>query len=281
MRSGAELGVGHREAGRPSTSYAGTIHTSMNTVEDPQPLSPDDYDAQDAELDAMRADDEEIPQWEFCEGFLAALVCCRRAIPPEEYWPVLLGDDFRPMEHMEFVWRWRRRRAEVEAALDAPVETLEDERTYHPEVLDTRGAVLALPQEEREAVDLATLPAYAQVWALGFMYAVETWPEDWAPPRDPDAARMLDDALVLIVALTEDDRAQPTVSLFAEDGPPSVSDQRLDDFGAAIWAVYDLRQLWKSLGPRVETIRKAPEPGRNDPCPCGSGKKYKKCHGAG
>ncbi len=25
----------------------------------------------------------------------------------------------------------------------------------------------------------------------------------------------------------------------------------------------------------------APEVGRNDPCPCGSGKKYKKCHGAG
>ena len=30
----------------------------------------------------------------------------------------------------------------------------------------------------------------------------------------------------------------------------------------------------------VETIRKtAREPGPNDPCPCGSGKKYKKCHG--
>lgn len=26
--------------------------------------------------------------------------------------------------------------------------------------------------------------------------------------------------------------------------------------------------------------RAAPKPGRNDPCPCGSGKKYKKCHGA-
>jgi preprotein translocase subunit SecA len=23
----------------------------------------------------------------------------------------------------------------------------------------------------------------------------------------------------------------------------------------------------------------APKPGRNDLCPCGSGKKYKKCHG--
>jgi hypothetical protein len=26
--------------------------------------------------------------------------------------------------------------------------------------------------------------------------------------------------------------------------------------------------------------REEPKPGRNEPCPCGSGKKYKKCHGA-
>jgi preprotein translocase subunit SecA len=29
-----------------------------------------------------------------------------------------------------------------------------------------------------------------------------------------------------------------------------------------------------------ETVRRDPDKvGRNDPCPCGSGKKYKKCHG--
>ena len=55
--------------------------------------------------------------------------------------------------------------------------------------------------------------------------------------------------------------------------------RRLDAFGEAIWAVYDLRQLWKSMGPRQETIRKEATPGRNDPCPCGSGRKYKQCHG--
>ena len=246
-----------------------------------EPLTPEDFDAQDAELDALREQSEEIPQWEFCEGFLAALVCTRRAVEPEEYWPVLLGDDFNPTAHMEFVWRWRRRWAEIAAALDAPVETLDDDRTYQPEALDTRGAVLAMPEEERGDTDLATLPSYGQVWALGFMYAVETWPEDWLPPRDRDAAQMLDGALEAIVALSEDDRGPATVSMFAEDGPPSVSDQRLDDFGAAIWAVYELRQLWKSLGPRVDAVRKGPEVGRNDPCPCGSGKKYKKCHGAG
>ncbi len=169
------------------------------------PLGPDDFDAQDAELDALRERHEEIPQWEFCEGFLAALVCTRRVVAPDEYWPVLLGDDFNPVHHMEFVWRWRRRWVEVAAALDEPVETLEDERTYRPEVLDTRGAVLALPEAERGETNVESLPSYGQVWALGFMYAVETWPEDWSPPSDPDAARMLDNALGAIVALTEGD----------------------------------------------------------------------------
>ena len=253
---------------------------SAPAVPAPTPLGPDDFDAQDAALDALREHDEEIPQWEFCEGFLAALVCGRRTIEPQEYWPVLLGDGFNPVAHMEFVWRWRRRWAEVVAALEAPVKTLDDERTYQPEVLDTRGALLALPEAERGEADLAALPAFAQIWALGFMYAVETWPEDWQPPRDAEAAQMLDSALDAIVALSEDESGKPSVSMYAEDGPPSVSEQRLDDFGAAVWAVYDLRQLWKSLGPRVEAVRKAAEPGRNDPCPCGSGKKYKKCHGA-
>ena len=248
---------------------------------DAAPLTPEDFDALDAELDLMRATDEEIPQWEFCEGFLAALVCTRREVPAEEYWPVLLGENFRPMEHMEFVWRWRRRWQEIASALDQPVQELEDERTYHPEALDTRGAVLSLPPQDRLEGDLMDLPAYAQVWAVGFMYAVESWPEDWEAPRDPDAAEMLDSSLQDIVALAEDDRGEPAISMYSEDGPPSVSNERLDTLAAAIWAVYELRQMWRSLGPRVAPVRKAPEPGRNDPCPCGSGKKYKKCHGAG
>lgn len=32
--------------------------------------------------------------------------------------------------------------------------------------------------------------------------------------------------------------------------------------------------------PRPETVRVSARVGRNDPCPCGSGKKYKKCCGA-
>ncbi|HEU5303427.1 MAG TPA: SEC-C metal-binding domain-containing protein, partial [Gemmatimonadales bacterium] len=36
-----------------------------------------------------------------------------------------------------------------------------------------------------------------------------------------------------------------------------------------------------SLGPVGRAMAAVPATGRNDPCPCGSGKKYKKCHGAG
>jgi preprotein translocase subunit SecA len=31
---------------------------------------------------------------------------------------------------------------------------------------------------------------------------------------------------------------------------------------------------------RAPSVAQEPKVGRNDPCPCGSGKKYKKCHGA-
>ena len=43
----------------------------------------------------------------------------------------------------------------------------------------------------------------------------------------------------------------------------------------------DPRQLLTNRGEeRKQTpVTVKDEPGRNDPCPCGSGKKYKKCHG--
>jgi uncharacterized protein len=250
-------------------------------------LQPEDFDALDAILDELRAHDEEIPQWEFCEGFLAALVCCRRSIPQQEYLPVLLGKDdaadpapFADAAQRErFLALWARRWREVVVALDADVENLEDEAAYQPEVMDVRGAIATLSPAERAEIG-GEVPAFAQVWALGFMYAVENWPEEWTAPRDKEAAEWLDNALHAMVVMTEDDTGEPEIAPFGDETPPSVSVARFNAFGDAIWAVYDLRELWRSLGPRVETVRKEATPGRNDLCYCGSGKKYKKCHGA-
>lgn len=39
------------------------------------------------------------------------------------------------------------------------------------------------------------------------------------------------------------------------------------------WFVYQP----PSVRRKIDTVISEPTPGRNDPCPCGSGQKYKKC----
>jgi preprotein translocase subunit SecA len=53
-------------------------------------------------------------------------------------------------------------------------------------------------------------------------------------------------------------------------------------FGGGTAAVADGPRPARTGGDDViRTVRHdTPKVGRNDPCPCGSGKKYKKCHGA-
>ncbi len=282
------------------------IPTPAESSETPGDLPPavtsEQFDTIDAILDDMRGRYDETPQWEFCEGFMAALICCRRPIPQAEYLDVLLavseGDeapvvleegDTAPeaggsfaddAQRAQFLQIWDQRWAEVLAALDTPIESLEDTHAYHPEVMDVRGAMAELSDAERAELSDEALPAFGQVWALGFMFAVEAWPDEWAEPSDKKAAKWHDVALQAIVALTEDDEGEPELSPFSEDGPPSMSTDRLNAFADAVWSVYDLREIWRGIGPRVETLRRAEVPGRNDPCHCGSGKKYKKCHGA-
>ena len=248
-------------------------------------MAPEAFDELEDILDDMRTRYDETPQWEFCEGTMAALVCCRRAIGADEYLPILLGTDdggsfADDVQETRFMALWTQRMDEVRAALDAEVETLDDDRCYQPEVMDIRGAMAVLPQEERDAMGDEPVPAFGQVWALGFMFAVENWPEEWAPPREKEAADWFESSMQAIVILTEDDEGKATISPLGEDGPPSVSLGRLNHFGDAIWAVYDLREIWRNIGPRVEQVFRADTPGRNDLCFCGSGKKYKKCHGA-
>jgi uncharacterized protein len=263
--------------------------TDLVTASNPLSLSPEEFDEIDTILDDLRQRAEEIPQWEFCEGFMAALIVCRRTIPQEEYLPVLLdmGEEDSPhgpfadaAQQARFLELWQRRWDDIVQGLAADIKALDDERAYHPEVMDVRGAVAALPEEERAAMAGEFLPSFAQVWAVGFMYAVENWPDEWQPPRDKEGRKWLDDALQRLIALTEDDEDEPTLSVFDDEGVPTVSTSRFEAFADGVWAVYDLHELWRNIGPRVETLHKPATPGRNDPCFCGSGKKYKKCHGA-
>ncbi|GAA3996884.1 hypothetical protein GCM10022279_20640 [Comamonas faecalis] len=258
----------------------------------------------DAELDELEnilndlhERDEDTPQWEFCDGFLTALACTRRPVATHEWLTLLVGDGaplvpaddadlplvapFADLaQQRRFVQLCMQRMAQVREQLDGPAEHLDDEQAFHPEVIDMRTLAARLPEAERKDIEGEPIPSLGQLWALGFICAVEDFEDDWQPPRDREQAGWLDDALGLVEALVDDDEGEPVANLYDEEPPHGISAQRLDAFGEAIWAVYDLRELWRSLGPRVDPIYKDAKPGRNDPCPCGSGKKYKKCCGA-
>ncbi|RME41821.1 MAG: hypothetical protein D6788_00420 [Planctomycetota bacterium] len=65
-------------------------------------------------------------------------------------------------------------------------------------------------------------------------------------------------------------------------GMPVMTFRHADATGAGFAATADQQAAMRAQGTegKVATIRRTqPKVGRNDPCPCGSGKKYKHCHG--
>jgi len=58
--------------------------------------------------------------------------------------------------------------------------------------------------------------------------------------------------------------------------------QKLNDLSKRTRSIEDLEAEEELIEntEKVEPIKAEQAPGRNDPCPCGSGKKYKKCCGA-
>jgi uncharacterized protein len=129
------------------------------------------------------------------------------------------------------------------------------------------------------AEEAAELLQTGALWAEGFRAATEAFAADW-PEADMDTedGQWFDDCLMRVMALMLSPADLQGYAAEAYDGEVPDRDELIDE---ACFGVQDLRVYWLDHGPKPETRRVDPTPGRNDPCPCGSGKKYKKCHGAG
>ena len=243
------------------------------------PLSETELAAYDDLLHDLAARTESPLSLEGIDGFVTALICGPRMVMPSEYLPVLFDQEDSlalfadEAELSRFMELFQRRWNEIALALNTPVENLAHPDALAPLIMDWDSLLAELPPDERAALEAEGLPSYASVWAAGFLLAVEHWEDDWAlPEASKDEAyvdEMLDPFYVLIT---------PPEELTPEERKTS----RDDYVAMAIWGAYDLRDFWRDRGiaPRVP-IRREATPGRNDPCPCGSGKKFKKCCGAG
>ena len=214
------------------------------------PLSDTDIDAL-ADLVDLIDERTDVPvSLEGLDGFLLALACSPRAIPPEEFFPVLferddgidaLFDD--PADAARFLALFERRRKEIARALAAPIENLADPKALSPLIMDWQGLLADLPPADARRLKEAGIPPYAQLWAAGFLIAVEHWEADWTLPADSKDEAFVDEMLDPFYVLT---------APLDELSPEEREIRREDQVALAIWGAYELREFWldRGQGPR-------------------------------
>jgi uncharacterized protein len=203
---------------------------------------------------------------EALDGYLSAIALSPETIAFEDWEPAVWGSPPRWADDEEA--RDVRQLLATHAAMAA-------QRVRHgdDDLPDSLAPLLWLP-ENLEEVDDDELDV-GHDWAAGFFAGVElreaAW-EKWLDGHDwIEEIFDLLDRLASGEIVAED----PT-----EDGTPITYKDRLEIIGGLPGMLNDLHQhRIHALTPR-EPIRRAETPDRNAPCPCGSGKKFKKCCGA-
>ncbi len=246
---------------------------------------------------------------EWVDGFLTSLAAGPQLPEPEVWLPALCGDAF----DRAFADPADRQRAQrvLHTRLKVLCEQLNPEK-----LLDAGDALRLSPlmmewtDADREemvkdglmtAEDMRVVVTGAE-WALGFIDGTEAFSDAWLGPLDdePNTAReeLLDQLVLLFLPRDDPERAEllalyypqwaqrersaPAAGAVEVEGTAAAASEpsRDDLIAAALYAIQDFRIFWLDHAPKTAPRRVQAEPGRNDPCPCGSGKKYKKCHGA-
>jgi len=191
------------------------------------------------------------------DGFIAGLLSGPEPVPQDEWLPIVWGDG-GPLAFASD--------AEAGAILGAIGALYED---VAARIAD--GSFLPLLHESESGVPMP------QGWCTGFMLAADLRAQAWQPLFESED----DETLAYpILAFCDDEHGKPLLELSARD-------RRTLEAGASghiAQAVLDIADYWqqKNKPPPAGAIpvRTTPKIGRNDPCPCGSGRKHKKCCGA-
>jgi len=207
------------------------------------------------------------------DGFLAAIVVQPELIEAERWLPYVFDAGGHRWGEAELTPQQLRARELIARRFAAINRSLAEYRSFDPLVLEPEEAVAAEPGGEPvlDATTRAILP-----WVAGFEFAASIF---------AGLDEMNDDAVATALARlyrflpAEGDDDQAVTAIVTRERPLDSLDDAIDEIIACVADLYDLTE---PLRYQVETVRRAaPKVGRNDPCPCGSGRKFKHCHGVG
>jgi uncharacterized protein len=249
----------------------------------------------DADLDRLQQVCEQLAGFdehvsvEWLDGAMTALAAGPRPKTVADWKERLFGEtwsrvfadpasDHDATAALQARWAVLLRQLDPEILVDAI-----DELRLAPVLLDWSEESRAQLVEEghAEAAGDDSAPLTGEVWAHGFLDVMERFPEDWPEPDvETELGEAFDHATmrIALLAMPEDDAEYGTLIKDLYEGDTPTRDDLVHE---ALFSVQDIRMYWVENAPKPETRRVGPQPGRNDPCPCGSGKKFKKCHGAG
>ena len=110
-----------------------------------------------------------------------------------------------------------------------------------------------------------------QTWCNGFVEGMAYNREDWKPIF---ATKFGFERVAPILMTSDPDEweKKDVLNPFTELTPLELCD-------GIKMAALAIHAFWSSYDPNPSSVRAPNTPGRNDPCPCGSGKKYKRCCG--
>ena len=124
-------------------------------------------------------------------------------------------------------------------------------------------------------------------WCEGYLHGVDAAADDWFDflgadddQEDSDEIAYLDERLFPLYVLTGD--AEAAAREAGEEWPAGeeLEELRNECEENLPQAVSDIYRFWLAQRGTGTIRRQTPKVGRNDPCPCGSGRKYKRCCGA-
>ncbi|RRN78943.1 YecA family protein [Pseudoxanthomonas sp. SGD-10] len=209
---------------------------------------------------------------EALDGFLSALAVAPAPVPPEEWQPVVWGGKLPS-------WGSPEEAEEVQALLQGHWNMCVARARQGEDLPEHLLPLMWLP-EDPESADEALAEDELDVgreWALGFFEGAALREEAW--DRWLDEHEWIEEIFDLLERLASGEVVDPE---HPEKEPvPLAYRERLDIVMDLPGMLADLNhQHIAEQTPRTP-IRREDGPGRNDPCPCGSGKKHKKCCGAG
>ncbi len=112
-------------------------------------------------------------------------------------------------------------------------------------------------------------------WAIGFLRGVGLRADEWSPLDDDDDFADVLDPMVRLADEFDPDTGELREAIPIDERPKLV-EEMISNAMDAFAFFQEARE--RALAPATMR-RDQPKVGRNDPCPCGSGRKYKNCHG--